>query len=55
LFTPGTGATTNTLTSFSIDYGNEEVTPEPSTFALLGAALAIVGVFERTKRNRARR
>lgn len=33
------GSTTDTLTSFTNTWTNEELTPEPSTFVLMGAAL----------------
>jgi len=52
LVTAGASATTDSLTSFSINYGNEEVTPEPSSFPLLGAALVVLSMLKRTKRKR---
>jgi hypothetical protein len=52
LFAASGTPSTVTLTDFSINYGNEELTPEPSTFTLLGAALAVASVFERRKRKR---
>jgi hypothetical protein len=46
------GNTTVTLNNFTNVFGEEELAPEPSTFALLGAALAGIGVFRWSKRKR---
>jgi hypothetical protein len=53
LTTSGTSDTGNTdsLTKFADVFGEDEISPEPSTFILLGSALALIGLL----RLRARR
>lgn len=53
LITPnGTSSTTSTLDSFTNIFTDQEEAPEPSTFVLLGTALAGIG-FLRTRRKKA--
>jgi len=53
LSTGGGSNTTDTLTSFTNDFTDGEITPEPSTFILMGSALAGVAALRFRKRNQA--
>jgi hypothetical protein len=42
LTAPGPATTSDTLTSFTDSFGEQQIAPEPSTFVLLGGALALI-------------